>query len=152
MTIDQHQPFSPSRRALLGLAGLAGIAAPFGVMGAARAFPALGLGPAADPLSAAPICRVANSDEAPKGPARHIRFAYNGTGICTAAVPVALHTLCFLAQLSARLAAPYFHVRRRSFPVAPLSSPLLSFSGAFSDRGRYRAVDPVETRQPRRCS
>ncbi|ERF83545.1 ABC transporter substrate-binding protein [Bradyrhizobium viridifuturi] len=91
MTIDQHQPFSPSRRALLGLAGLAGIAAPFGVMGAARAFPALGLGPAADPLSAAPICRVANSDEAPKGPARHIRFAYNGTGICTAAVPVALH-------------------------------------------------------------
>ncbi|WP_245431009.1 ABC transporter substrate-binding protein [Rhodoplanes roseus] len=27
----------------------------------------------------------------PEGPPRKIRFAYNGTGICTAAVPVALH-------------------------------------------------------------
>ncbi|MDH2384351.1 ABC transporter substrate-binding protein [Bradyrhizobium sp. CER78] len=91
MTTNQQEPFLPSRRTLLGLAGLVGLAAPLGAMQAARALPALSLGPAADPLSKAPICRVANSDEAPKGSARHIRFAYNGTGICTAAVPVALH-------------------------------------------------------------
>jgi NitT/TauT family transport system substrate-binding protein len=60
-------------------------------MQAARAFPAFGLGQVADPLSGTPICKVAGSEEAPKGPPRHIRFAYNGTGICTAAVPVALH-------------------------------------------------------------
>jgi NitT/TauT family transport system substrate-binding protein len=47
-------------------------------------------------LAAPPLCRVAASSEAdtapvPTGPKRHLRFAYNGTGICTAAVPVALH-------------------------------------------------------------
>lgn len=89
MASDQHGSWS--RRRLLGVAGLAGVAAPFGLMQAARAFPALGLGQVGDPLSGAPICRVAGSEEAPKGPPRHIRFAYNGTGICTAAIPVALH-------------------------------------------------------------
>lgn len=89
MSSDQRAPWS--RRGVLGLAGLAGVAAPFGLMQAARAFPALGLGQVADPLNGSPICKVAGSEETPKGPARHIRFAYNGTGICTAAVPVALH-------------------------------------------------------------
>lgn len=89
MASDQHSPWS--RRRMLGLAGLAGVTAPFVLMQAARAFPAFGLGAVADPLSGAPICKVAGSEDAPKGPPRHIRFAYNGTGVCTAAVPVALH-------------------------------------------------------------
>ncbi|BAS00258.1 ABC-type nitrate/sulfonate/bicarbonate transport systems [Blastochloris viridis] len=40
-----------------------------------------------------PICRASTRIDVPdpKGPPRKIRFAYNGTGICTAAVPVALH-------------------------------------------------------------
>ena len=47
-------------------------------------------------LAAPPICRAVASAEADTGPVltgpkRHLRFAYNGTGICTAAVPVALH-------------------------------------------------------------
>jgi NitT/TauT family transport system substrate-binding protein len=88
MTTNQDQP---SRRHLLAAAGLVGIGASFGLIQAARAWPAFGLAPVADPLDAAPICRVNDSGEAAKGPARHIRFAYNGTGICTAAVPVALH-------------------------------------------------------------
>ncbi len=40
-----------------------------------------------------PICHVADTDGGPAdpaGPPPHIRFAYNATGICTAAVPVAL--------------------------------------------------------------
>ena len=37
------------------------------------------------------ICRSSSGATALEGPPRRIRFAYNGTGICTAAVPVALH-------------------------------------------------------------
>ncbi|CAH2598771.1 ABC-type nitrate/sulfonate/bicarbonate transport systems, periplasmic components [Rhodovastum atsumiense] len=47
------------------------------------------------------ICRVAAVTETPAplaGPPRHLRFAYNGTGICTAAVPVALHRGYFAKQ------------------------------------------------------
>jgi len=91
MSLDQEKPAWPSRRRMLGLAGLAGIGAPFGLMQAARALPVFGVGPVADPLGNAPICRVSDSGSGPEGPPRHIRFAYNGTGICTAAVPVALH-------------------------------------------------------------
>lgn len=78
-----------SRRSAL-VAGIAGLAAPLAMMHGARALSPLRFGAAQDPLADAPICRV--SDPAPEsGPKRHIRFAYNGTGICTAAVPVALH-------------------------------------------------------------
>ena len=45
-----------------------------------------------DPLFGS-ICRTAATETVadPVGSPRHIRFAYNGTGICTAAIPVALH-------------------------------------------------------------
>lgn len=79
-----------SRRALLGVAGVGSIVGSLGVLQAARALPLLGGGAVLDPLVGAPICRTSDSGAAPQGPARHIRFAYNGTGICTAAVPVAL--------------------------------------------------------------
>ncbi|MEW6639546.1 MAG: ABC transporter substrate-binding protein [Pseudomonadota bacterium] len=98
---DDHSPTEPtasptsrriltSRRGLLGFAAALGAAAPLGVLGSARAFPGLG-NRIADPLADAPICRTSDSPTAePKGPARHIRFAYSGTAICTAAIPVAL--------------------------------------------------------------
>jgi NitT/TauT family transport system substrate-binding protein len=91
VTSKQDRSAVLSRRHLLATAGLAGIGASFGLMQAARALPPFGLGPAAEPLGDIPICRASDTVEAPKGAARHIRFAYNGTGICTAAVPVALH-------------------------------------------------------------
>lgn len=43
-----------------------------------------------DPFRYAPVCRVSDTT-ALDGPPRQIRFAYNGTGVCTAAVPVAQH-------------------------------------------------------------
>lgn len=80
--------------AALGLAGGSGwnaLAAPAG--GRALVLPG--------DLAAPPICRAADSTEngsagagsapAPAEPRRHLRFAYNGTGVCSAAVPVALH-------------------------------------------------------------
>ncbi len=45
-------------------------------------------------LAEGAICRAAaatGTADPLSGPARYLRFAYNGTGICTAAVPVALH-------------------------------------------------------------
>lgn len=80
-----------SRRRLLVAAGLAGLCAPLGLMQAARALPGFGRTAVAEPLNDAPICRVSDTPGSAKGPARHIRFAYNGTGVCTAAIPVALH-------------------------------------------------------------
>ena len=75
------------------LAGLVGVGAPLGLMQAARALPAFAPGPVTEPLGDVPICRVNDAGEPAKGPRRHVRFAYNGTGICTAAVPVA-HSAC----------------------------------------------------------
>jgi NitT/TauT family transport system substrate-binding protein len=79
-----------SRRSILGVAGVLGAAAPFGLLKAANAFPGLAARPVFDPLTDAPICRASDTP-ALDGPPRQIRFAYNGTGICTAAVPVAQH-------------------------------------------------------------
>jgi NitT/TauT family transport system substrate-binding protein len=69
-------------RAALGL----GAAAPLGLV-TARTFGASRLlnGPYID----APICRV--SDPIVLSPRRPIRFAWSGTGVCTSAVPVAIH-------------------------------------------------------------
>ncbi len=79
-----------TRRTVLGYAGLLGAAASLGAFKAANAFP--GFGATSDPIGDIPICRASDTSAAdPTGPARHLRFAYNGTGICTAAVPVALH-------------------------------------------------------------
>src|ERR1700709_2789194 len=81
-----------SRRKLVGFAGALGAAAPFVLLKAANAFPGFGSTAAANVISDIPICRASESTYAdPKGPPRHIRFVYSGTGICTAAVPVALH-------------------------------------------------------------
>jgi sulfonate transport system substrate-binding protein len=81
-----------SRRTVLGFAGALGVAAPLSLLKAANAFPGFGAGSAADAIGDSPICRTSETSAAdPQGAARHIRFAYNGTGICTAAVPVALH-------------------------------------------------------------
>lgn len=90
-TSSEDRPTAVSRRRLLGLAGLAGISAPLGLIQAARALPVFGLGAATNFQGDVPICRTADGGETTTGPSRHIRFAYNGTGICTAAVPVALH-------------------------------------------------------------
>ena len=80
-----------SRRNILGFAGALGAAAPLALLKQADAFPGLGAGSAAGGIGEIPICRASDvSDAGPKGPPRHIRIAYNGTGICTAAVPVAL--------------------------------------------------------------
>ncbi|MBO4228460.1 ABC transporter substrate-binding protein [Bradyrhizobium neotropicale] len=69
-----------------------GAAAPFALLKAANAFPGFGSTAAANGIGDIPICRAFESAYAdPKGPPRHIRFVYKGTGICTAAVPVALH-------------------------------------------------------------
>lgn len=80
-----------SRRDMLALTMLAGLSAPFVAVPAAKAFPLLTPGSVADPLGDLPICRTSGTEDDAKGPLRHIRFAYNGTGICTSAVPVALH-------------------------------------------------------------
>jgi NitT/TauT family transport system substrate-binding protein len=90
-TSSEERPTLPSRRRLLGFAGLAGIGTSLGLMRAARALPAFGLGSATEFPSEVPICRATDAGETTAGPSRHIRFAYNGTGVCTAAVPVALH-------------------------------------------------------------
>lgn len=49
--------------------------------------------PILPPEFSALLCRTSARIEVqdPEGPPRKVRFAYNGTGICTAAVPVALH-------------------------------------------------------------
>lgn len=79
-----------SRRSVF--AGMLGAAASLGALKAANAFPGFGINSSPDPIGEFPICRTADSTAAPApGPTRHLRFAYNGTGICTAAVPVALH-------------------------------------------------------------
>ena len=49
-----------------------------------------GASPFPPDLGDIPICRSSGRAAALEGPPRRIRFAYNGTGICTAAVPVAL--------------------------------------------------------------
>jgi NitT/TauT family transport system substrate-binding protein len=94
----------PSRRRVLALTGALCAGASFGALGAARAFSGFGRFPGFGPLAGfgqeaasgalddIPICRVADTRAAdPQGAPHHIRFAYNGIGICTAAVPVALH-------------------------------------------------------------
>jgi len=81
-----------SRRGVLGLAGALGAGASLGVLSAANAFPGFAKGAVSGSGDDVPICRVSDTSTAdPKGAPRHLRFAYNGTGICMAAVPVALH-------------------------------------------------------------
>ncbi|WP_419830442.1 ABC transporter substrate-binding protein [Methylobacterium sp.] len=74
----------PSRRLMLR-AGVAAMAAPFGLgMGASQAWAP---GPGA-PFDPGPLCRPA-AVEAPSGPLRPVKLAWNATAICTAAAPLA---------------------------------------------------------------
>ena len=81
------------RRGLLTGAAVAGLTA--GLGWPSRPGQASGRGFEVSPreLLNPPICRVAAAAAAvdPVGPPAHVRFAYNGTGICSAAIPVALH-------------------------------------------------------------
>jgi NitT/TauT family transport system substrate-binding protein len=75
-----------SRRAVLTAAGGFGVAAPFGVFGAARAL-------TAPPHIAGelPICHVAatSTGEALQGPPHKVKLAWNAFAACTVAAPVA---------------------------------------------------------------
>ncbi|HEY1257609.1 MAG TPA: ABC transporter substrate-binding protein [Stellaceae bacterium] len=74
-----------SRRSILGAAGVVAGAAPFGIIGAARAL----TGPPHIP-EGLPICRVAaGSSEPLPGPPHHIKLAWNAFAACTVAAPVA---------------------------------------------------------------
>lgn len=90
MTDVLSQPSSPSsssstsRRRLLQL-GAAAAALPFGLgLGTGRAWAP---GPGA-PFDPGPLCRPAAA-EAPAGPLRAVKLAWNATAICTAAAPLA---------------------------------------------------------------
>ncbi|WCS24536.1 ABC transporter substrate-binding protein [Methylobacterium sp. NMS14P] len=75
---------SPSRRRLLQV-GAAAAALPLGLgMGTGRAWAP---GPGA-PFDPGPLCRPAAA-EAPTGPLRTVKLAWNATSICTAAAPLA---------------------------------------------------------------
>jgi NitT/TauT family transport system substrate-binding protein len=75
-----------SRRTVLGLAGVVGVATPVAMLGAARALTAM-KGPALpDEL---PICRAAMTEERLSGPPRALKLAWNATSVCSAAAPVA---------------------------------------------------------------
>jgi len=73
-----------SRRSLLSLAGAFGAAAPFGILGAARA-----LTPPAYIPGKALICRAAGSSEPLQGPPRQVKLAWNANAACTVAAPIA---------------------------------------------------------------
>jgi len=73
-----------SRRSVLGFAGAFGAATPFGIFGAARA-----LTPAPHTPGASLICRTAAGSEAPQGPPRQVKLAWNANAACTVAAAVA---------------------------------------------------------------
>ena len=91
MTIESEQTLAAlrlrdarsrfSRRTFLGLAGAAGAAAPFGVLGAAQAL--TGVGAPAWPVSASefPLCRTASSNRIVPNPV--ISPVYSGTSKLT---------------------------------------------------------------------
>src|SRR5215813_4421941 len=61
-----------SRRSILGFAGAVGVAAPFGIFGAARA-----LTPPPYIPGNSLVCRAAASSEALQGPPRQLKLAWN---------------------------------------------------------------------------
>jgi NitT/TauT family transport system substrate-binding protein len=81
---------APSRRAALGALGAFGLAAPFGVFGAANALTGIGAGSSLpDAAGEFPICRAAATETPVSGPPRAIKLAWNASSICTSAAPVA---------------------------------------------------------------
>jgi len=83
----------PRRRFVAGTLAAFGLGAGIGVRPGQGLASNRGLTVLPQELADGAICRAADSIAAPavNEPKRHLRFAYNGTGICTAAVPVALH-------------------------------------------------------------
>ncbi|WP_051356482.1 ABC transporter substrate-binding protein [Azorhizobium doebereinerae] len=78
-----------SRRSLLRYGAAAGLAVPVGVIGGHGLAGSL-LAPRAPELPDFPICRTgADGQPAATGPLKPIKLAWNATGICTAAAPVA---------------------------------------------------------------
>jgi NitT/TauT family transport system substrate-binding protein len=75
-----------SRRTVLGLAGLFGVATPVAMAGAARALTAIKSGALPDQL---PVCRAAMNGEPSSGPLRALTLAWNASSVCTVAAPVA---------------------------------------------------------------
>src|SRR5215472_6198609 len=73
-----------SRRSVLGFAGTFGAATPFGIFGAARA-----LTPPPYIAGTSLICRTAAGSEAPQGPPRQVKLAWNANAACTVAAPIA---------------------------------------------------------------
>jgi NitT/TauT family transport system substrate-binding protein len=77
-----------SRRMVLGLAGAAGAAAPFGVFGAAQALTGFSAAALPDNTSEFPVCRPA-ATAAAGGALRPFKLAWNATAVCTSSTPVA---------------------------------------------------------------
>jgi len=88
LTTDVCKPTRPhlSRRAILGLAGVVGVATPVAMLGAARALTAMKAPALPDEL---PICPAAMTGERLSGPRRVLKLAWNATSVCSAAAPVA---------------------------------------------------------------
>ena len=88
LTNKAREPTGPylSRRMVLGLAGLFGVATPVALMGSARALTPTKSGPFPGGL---PLCRAATTGEALSQPPRALTVAWNATSVCTAAAPVA---------------------------------------------------------------
>jgi NitT/TauT family transport system substrate-binding protein len=76
----------PSRRTLLALAGLFGVATPVAMAGAARALTGIKSGPLPEEL---PVCRAVMKGEPLSGPPRALTLAWNASSVCTVAAPVA---------------------------------------------------------------
>ena len=87
-TTKQRKTTRPylSRRTVLGLAGVFGVATPVAMVGAARALTAMKSATLPEEL---PLCRAAMTGERLSGPPRALTLAWNATSVCTAAAPVA---------------------------------------------------------------
>src|SRR5262245_52232186 len=87
-TRKQRQTTLPylSRRTVLGLAGVFGVATPVAMIGAARALTAMKSRSLAEEL---PLCRAAMTGERLSGPPRALTLAWNATSVCTVAAPMA---------------------------------------------------------------
>jgi NitT/TauT family transport system substrate-binding protein len=88
LTVEPRAPSGShlSRRTVLGLAGVLGVATPVAMAGVARALTAIKGGSLPDQL---PVCRAAMNGERRSGPPRALTLAWNASSICTAAAPVA---------------------------------------------------------------
>jgi sulfonate transport system substrate-binding protein len=75
-----------SRRTVLGLAGVFGVATPIAMVGVARALTALKGASLPGELA---VCRAAMTGQRLSGPPRALTVAWNATSVCTAAAPVA---------------------------------------------------------------